>query len=324
MKQLSRISFLALVFAATGHVLSASAQIPRFLIPVSYPVSGAAMEVLADINGDGILDIVTANELAPDGNGGVSVLFGVGDGTFHAAKQIVAGGSPSFVVVADFNNDGKPDVAVANEPNPSSGVVPVGGPTPHSVSILLGNGDGTFRPSIDTPTLGAVGLAAADFNGDGRMDLAVVTGEDSPIQILLNQGNGTFAVSSTGVTGFAGIVAGDFNLDGKPDFIAAGFVMLGNGDGTFTFGQGLDTFPALAADFDGDGILDLASLFVSDGRFIIGEMSLGLTGGNFAPSFIDDFSGYGLVAADFNGDGKMDIFGTGGPTGDGIDPPIVG
>jgi hypothetical protein len=322
------MSLLALIvilgLAATGQVFTASAQIPRFLAPVSYAVPGANMVVVADVNGDGILDLVTSNEFAPGGDGGVSVLLGIGHGTFHPSKQIVKGGSPSFVAVGDFNNDGKLDIAVANEPNPSQVITVTGGPVPNSVSILLGNGNGTFQPSIDTPTSGALQLAAADFNGDGKLDLIVATGDSMPAQILLGHGDGTFAVSDTTVNALTGVIVGDFNRDGKADFLAAGFVMLGNGDGTFTLAQGLDTFPAIAADFNGDGILDLASLFVSDGRFIIGEMSLGLPGGSFAPSFIDDFSGFGLVAADFDGDGKMDIFGTGDRTGDGIDPPIGG
>jgi len=324
MKLLTRMSLLVLVFVTTGQIFNAFAQIPRFLTPVSYVVPGATMVVAADVNGDGILDLVTANEFAPGGDGGVSVLLGIGHGTFHPAKQIIKGGSPSWVVVGDFNNDGKPDIAVANEPNPSQGITPTGGPAPNSISILLGNGNGTFQPAIDTPTSGALQLAAADFNGDGKLDLVVATGDSLPAQILLNHGDGTFAVSDMSVNAFTGVIAGDFNGDGKQDFLAAGFVMLGNGDGTFALGQGLDTFPAIAADFNGDGILDLASLFVSDGRIITGEMSLGLPGGGFAPSFIDDFNGFGLVAADFNGDGKMDIFGTGDAVGNGIDPPIGG
>ncbi|HEX4427087.1 MAG TPA: VCBS repeat-containing protein, partial [Terriglobales bacterium] len=324
MKPLFRTSLLALVFAVTGQLFTASAQIPRFLPPVSYTVPGAAMVAVADLNGDGILDLVTANELAPNGDGGVSILLGIGHGTFHPAKQIVKGGSPGWVLVGDFNNDGKPDIAVANEPDPSQFLPVTGGPAPNSVSILLGNGDGTFQPSIDTATSGAVQMAAADFNGDGKLDLAVVTGDSLPLQILLNHGDGRFTVSDTTINSFTRVLVGDFNKDGKQDFIANGFVMLGNGDGTFTVGQGLDLFPVLQADFDGDGIQDLATVSGSVGRLIISNISMGLPGGNFAPSFISSLSGYEIVAADFNGDGKIDVFGTGGPTGDGIDPPIGG
>jgi FG-GAP-like repeat len=324
MKLTFRTSLLTLVFAVAGQLFTASAQIPRFLPPVSYTVPGAAMVAVADINGDGILDLVTANEVAPNGDGGVSILLGIGHGTFHPAKQIVKGGSPGWVLVGDFNNDGNPDLAIANEPDPDQLLPVTGGPAPNSISILLGNGDGTFQPSIDTPTAGAVQIAEADFNGDGKLDLAVVTGDSLPLQILLNHGDGRFTVTDTTINSFTRVLAGDFNKDGKQDFIANGLVMLGNGDGTFTAGQGLDLFPTLAADFNGDGILDLVELSGSVGRLIISNISLGLPGGNFAPSFISTLSGFEVVAADFNGDGKTDVFGTGGPTGDGIDPPIGG
>src|SRR5712672_3676467 len=132
MKLRSRIFLLALAVATTGQAFTAFAQIPRFLTTVSYPVAGASKEVLADVNGDGIPDIVTANGVSPTGDGGVSVLIGRGHGIFKPAKKIVAGGSPSSVIVADFNNDGKLDIAVANEPNPTIGIVPVGGPDPKS------------------------------------------------------------------------------------------------------------------------------------------------------------------------------------------------
>jgi hypothetical protein len=323
-KLISRISFLALMLTFGGQVATLFAQIPRFLPTVSYPDRGATMAAVADLNHDGILDVVTANGAAPGGNG-VSVLLGLGHGKFKAATKIVTGSSPSWVLVGDFNNDGKPDIAVANEPNPNVLISVTGGPAPNSVSILFGNGDGTFQPAIDTPTAGALALGAGDFNKDGKLDLVVVTGSTTTTQILLNNGNGTFTVSDANVNGFPTVIVGDFNGDGKLDFLTGGWEMLGNGDGTFLLGQSLPVNANLAADFNGDGIPDLAQLVPTNlGRIVVGLMSLGLPGGTWAPSFISNFSGRGMVAGDFNGDGKMDIFGTGAPTGDGINPPIGG
>jgi hypothetical protein len=309
---LSRIWRLAVLLLTAGQIFTASAQIPRFMSPVSYSVPGASMAVLADLNGDGILDIVTANGFTFTGSG-VSVLLGKKNGGFQPATTIVAAGNPSWIVAGDFNNDGKLDIAVGNETNPNY-PPPVGGPPIDSVSILLGKGDGTFSPSIDTQTLGALAMAAADFNGDGKLDLAI-TGVDGPVQILLGNGDGTFTVSSTSVDGFSGFVfAGDFNHDGKQDLLAGGFTLLGNGDGTFTVGQplqvsGLQT----VADFDGDGIPDQVGEYVFKGR-INGEMAFGLPDGTWSPSFLSDFNADGnLVAADFDGDSKMDLFGAGQP-----------
>jgi len=324
MKLLSRISFFALTLIFSGQASTLFAQIPRLLPPVTYSDPGATMAVVADLNHDGILDIVTANGAAPGGNG-VSVLLGLGHGKFKAATKIVTGSSPSSVLVGDFNNDGKPDIALANEPNPNVLISVTGGPPPNSVSILFGNGDGTFQPSIDTPTAGALALAAGDFNKDGKLDLIVVTGPSTSTQILLNTGNGTFIVSDANVDGFPIAIVGDFNGDGKLDFLTGGWEMLGNGDGTFTLGQSLPLNAGLVADFNGDGIPDLAQLVpTSLGRIVSGLISLGLPDGTWAPSFISDFSGRGMVAGDFNGDGKMDIFGTGTPNGNGTFPAIGG
>jgi FG-GAP-like repeat len=280
------------------------------------------MAVLADVNGDGFPDIVTANGFVYKG-AGVSVLLGNGDGTFKPAKTIVAGGNPSWIVVGDFNHDGKADIAVANEPDPNLIPSTSGGPAHDSVSILLGNGDGTFRPSIDTPTLGALTMAAADFNGDGKLDLVITTGETSAVQVLLGNGDGTFVVTNTAANGLGFIVTGDFNHDGKKDFLAGFSEMLGNGDGTFTLGPVMPVATDALADFNGDGILDMAAIVLPSGRepsFESGVTSLGSADGIFSPNVLSSTvtSDGNLLAADFNGDGKIDLFGAG------IDQPIGG
>ena len=118
---------------------------------------------IGDFNGDGILDLVVANEGTYPNytDGGVSILLGNGDGTFQAAQKYEAVASPICVALGDFNGDGIPDLAVSN---PSESVV----------HVLLGNGDGTFQTyPISYLRQGVCNsLAVGDFNGDGRADLA--------------------------------------------------------------------------------------------------------------------------------------------------------
>jgi len=221
---------------------------------------------------------------------------------------------PSWVMTGDFNKDGIVDIATVNQcgsdPACASG----------SVSILLGNPDGTFQAAVDYPT-GNGGLPrfgiVGDFNGDGILDIAVANLGANTISILLGKGDGTFqprvdyAVGSSPLS----IVAGDFNGDGKLDLAVANSgsnsisVLLGNGDGTFQthvdFATNFAPQSVAVADFNGDGHLDLV---VADSNV---SVLLGKGDGTFSAPM--EFSGDGasfVVVGDFNGDGKMDVAAT--------------
>jgi hypothetical protein len=273
-----------------------------------------------DFNGDGILDLVVTNS-ADDT---ISVLLGKADGTFEAQVTYPTGPRPNSVATGDFNGDGNLDLAVANE---NCILVAVGGMnqlqcSPSTVSIFLGNGDGTFRSKVDYSVgSGPSGVAVTDFNGDGNLDLAVVNYGDSTVSILLGNGDGTFqnqVVYSFGNPGITpqsqgSVVIGDFNNDHKLDLAVTGggslgtvTVLLGNGDGTFgkpiNLPQGFGAAFSLAAgDFNHDGKLDL----VVTGCCTT-EVFLGNGDGTFTLNATYP-GGTEVTVADFNGDGKLDL-----------------
>lgn len=245
------------------------------------PTSGA----VGDFNGDGKLDLAFVNSSVTPGV--VDVYLGNGDGTFAqnpvSVTPINANGSePNSIVLGDFNKDGKLDFATTDTGNSS----------PNTVSVALGNGDGTFQTPVDyvvdsqnVSTGNVISIVSADFNGDGLPDIATLSNRGL-VEVLLNKGTGTFP--TTPVYYFIGedynnggggyphqLAVADFNKDGHPDLVvidnqqdSAG-VLLNNGDGTFappTYWVWADRSAAsvAVADINGDGSPDFAISTIQD------------------------------------------------------------
>jgi hypothetical protein len=238
-------------------------------------VSGNINAVLvADFNGDGKLDLATAQ---PDSST-ITVLLGRGSGAFGVSQPLSGGTSSASLASGDFNGDGKLDIATSFPALSSTNIQP-------AVSVLFGNGNGTFQDRVDYPGVtksGTYSVALGDLNGDGKLDLVLNSGVDSAaVVVLLGNGNGTFANAKgfgigQGAEGVPhGIVIGDFNGDGKLDVLALTggqnngphsiIFLAGNGDGSFGGQQGFDLpanssfgYAIVAGDFNRDGKLDFA------------------------------------------------------------------
>ncbi|MFP5226749.1 MAG: FG-GAP-like repeat-containing protein [Acidobacteriota bacterium] len=227
--------------------------------PIALTGSQPSAMVAGDFNRDGKLDLAILNA----GNGTITVELGNGDGSFTPSPlSPIAGSIVRGLVMGDFNGDGVLDLATVNYGN-------------NAVTILLGNGDGSFTAgdALTLPQGTYPGtLALADFNQDGKLDLAVST-QTSSLDIFLGNGDGTFTETTanpTGITGPSAISVADINGDGNPDLIeigsynSAAVILPGNGDGTFGTASTLSVanYPAAVTvgDFDGNGTADLAVL----------------------------------------------------------------
>lgn len=320
-----------------------------FRTAVSYSSGGyyPSAVAVADVNGDGMPDLLVANQCASTCSGSspvvgsVGVLLGNGDGTFQSVVTYhTAGYFGKALAVADVNGDGRPDLLVTIHcgTNPCS--------SDDLVGVLLGNGNGTFQAAVTYSSGGyaAESIAVHDVNGDGKPDILVSNQcasygnctNGGGVGVLLGNGNGTFQTAlSYSSAGIADSVAvADVNGDGKPDLLVGNYcapsncpggttvtiaVLLGNGDGTFdtavTYGSSGYAQPSVAvADVDGDGKPDLLVASQCADSACNGNGTVGILLGNGDGTFkaavnygSGGYNAYSLVAADVNGDGKPDL-----------------
>jgi hypothetical protein len=234
---------------------------------------------------------------------------------FDVTSDFGVSANPRGVVAADFNNDGRTDVAVAA--NRAAGI-----------SVLLSNGYGSLDRAVDYGVVNNPwGIAAADFDGDGFNDIVVSSDSDNSISVFLNDGDGTFATPVTYRTGndARGLAVGDFNGDGNKDVVVTNIsddtvsVLLGNGDGTLQakrdYATNLDPASVVVDDFNNDGVEDLA----------VGDTNASNIFPPTAPGWVSILTGRGdgsfnakrdfvttrgateITSGDFNGDGYKDV-----------------
>ena len=292
------LTLIGLIFLSCQLQAQVSFVLTSSPSPGTYPQGVTA----ADVNGDGKLELISANS----NDNTLSVLTNNGSGSFAVARTYAVGNHPFSVVAVDVNGDGKMDLISANQND-------------NTLTVLTNDGSGSFVLA-SSPSVGHVpcGLTAADVNGDGKVDLICANSSGNTLTVLTNNGHGGFVTAGTYAVGNSPrtVVAADVNGDGKLDLICANpydntlSVLTNNGSGGFVLaaspGVGSAPIWVAAADVNGDGKVDLISanlygntlsILTNDGSggFVL---ALSPTVGN-GPACV--------TAADVNGDGKLDL-----------------
>jgi hypothetical protein len=296
---------------------------------VDFPLPTWTQDVTTgDFNGDGKIDLAVSLQ---DPQLSLAVLLGTGTGSFTTPTYYpnTSGFDAPYILAGDVNNDAKLDVVIMHGMNCfNAACVPA-----TVVTVMLGNGDGTFQPGRDIETgTHPTAIAFGDFNHDGINDLAV-GGGNTELSILMGVGDGSFVrkplmllVDGGDVASCNDVDVADFNRDGIDDIVVplgngdGNVILLGNGDGSFrVVTRYLDEAVSApqsdaVADFNGDGFLDIARGMADSLRSGLVQVLHGNGDGTFrpivkyaVPSTLTNQGGGYLIAADFNGDSKPDL-----------------
>ncbi len=292
------VTLTATVSAGTGNVsffdggvlLGTAALSGNTAVLTTNRISTGVRKINASYTGDSTRGPSTSTSLS------LNVQAGQSSGLITAANP-ATGTAPSTMIAADLNLDGKLDLITTNS-------------TGNTISVLLGNGNGTFQPRADYAVgTNPIVAASGDFNGDGKPDIAVANSSSSNVSILLNTGTGAYSAATNIplINAPGGLLVGDFDLDGKADLAIAGgssnaSIYFGMGDGTFTPDSSSTNFccsgKAMAGEFNCDGKTDL---------LIYQNMYLGNGDGTFQPATYVGYSPTDEAVGDLNNDGKLDL-----------------